>query len=84
MPAIQKPTLGRVVIFTAFRGQDGQSEVSDEYPGTVVKHHGEGVIDIVTQGSNSTYHVNNVPYDVKGDSGTWRYPERCDDMIDVP
>lgn len=81
---IQKPTLCRAVIFTASRGE-GESSKIDEYAGEVVgvSRAAEGIVDIVTHGPNSTYHNNGIPHDADGKAGTWRYPPRCDDTIDV-
>ena len=82
---IQKPTLGRGVIYTAWRGEGEASGKVDEYTGLVVgvaKAH-EGTIDIKTFGPNSIYSNNGVHFDANGKAGTWRYPERCDDMLDV-
>jgi hypothetical protein len=80
---IQAPTIGRVVVFTAWRGEGEASGKVDEYPGTIVKVHADGVVDIVTFGPNSVYHNNGVPYGANGQAGTWRYPLFCGDKIEV-
>jgi hypothetical protein len=79
---IAKPSLGRIVIYTAFRGHT--EERVDEYAGFVVKVHDGGVIDMCTLGSNSIYHNHSVPYDATGRAGTWRYPEIVREEIEVP
>ena len=98
MTTIQKPSLGRVVIFTAWRGNGSESGKVDEYAGVVVKVHpivaaapnsvdpnenpGD-MIDIVTLGSASVYHNNRVRYDGDGAAGTWRYPPHEKAQIEV-
>lgn len=82
---IQKPTLGRVVIYTAWRGEGEASGKVDEYAGLVVgvAHADGAVVDIKTFGSNSIYSNNGIPYDGSGKAGTWRYPPRCTEEIEV-
>lgn len=79
---IQKPTLGRVVIFAAFRGH-GEGNV-DEYAGIVVGlTEKPGVVDLKTFGPASIYCNLGVPYDADGKAGTWRYPPKSDETIEV-
>jgi hypothetical protein len=81
---IQKPTLGRVVIFTAWRGHDEKDR--DEYAGIIVRVHdqlGPGVVDIKTMGPHSLYDNARVPHDANGAGGTWRYPPHTKDEIEV-
>ena len=82
---IQKPTIGRVVIYTAWRGQGEASGKVDEYPGIVVLalHADYGIVDIKTFGPNSIYDNKNVPYSADGAPMTWRYPTQCKDTLDV-
>lgn len=82
---IQKPTLGRVVIFTAFRGEGEASGKVDEYAGIVVNtpYADASIVDIKTFGSHSLYSNLAVPHDAGGKAGTWRYPPRCTDEIEV-
>jgi hypothetical protein len=79
---ISTPTPGRVVLFTAFRGHETAEK--DEYPGIVVKHHGDGVVDLVTFGPNSIYHNHKVKHLHSGEPQGWRYPPHSADMIDIP
>lgn len=85
---IQKPSLGRIVIFTAFRGHT-ETE-TDQYAGIIVKVHpdtpetpGGSFVDIVTLGSSSVYHNNRARFDADGLSGTWRYPPHVKEEIEV-
>lgn len=78
---IQKPTIGRVVEFTAFRGHE-ESE-RDAYAAIITKVYPDGVVDLVTFGPNSFYFQHRIAYDAEGEAMTWRYPPRCDDKIDV-
>lgn len=83
---IQKPSLGRVVIFTAWRGQGADSGKVDQYAGIIVGVADDkpaGVIDIVTLGPSSVYHNNNVSHDADGAAGTWRYPPFVKEEIEV-
>ena len=85
---IQRPTIGRIVIFTAWRGV-GDAGKADECAGVIVKVHGStldaesGCVDLVTFDSSGIYHNNDVDHDVDGVAGTWRYPPRCTDEIEV-
>jgi hypothetical protein len=78
---IQKPTIGRVVLFTAFRGHE--QKATDEYAGIIVKVHEGGVVDLVTFGPFSVYHNNGVPHDAAGGAQGWRYPEITRETIEV-
>jgi hypothetical protein len=82
---IQKPSLGRVVIFTAWRGQGEESGKVDQYAGVIVGVSDDkpGVIDIVTLGPSSVYHNNGARFDADGSAGTWRYPPFVKDEIEV-
>lgn len=82
---IQKPTIGRVVIFTARRGTGEASGKVDEYPGIVVLalHADYGIVDIKIFGPNGMYDNKNVPYDANGAPMTWRYPPHSKDTLDV-
>lgn len=85
---IQAPTIGRVVIFTARndeRVEDDGTRVTtiDTYPGTIVKVHDDGVVDLVTFGPHSVYHHNGVRYGAHGQAGTWNYPLQTRDTIEV-
>lgn len=82
---IPKPSLGRVVIFTAWRGEGEASGKVDEYAGLVVgvKHADGGVVDIKTFGPNSIYCNQGIPFDANGSAGTWRYPPHCKDVLDL-
>ena len=97
---IPKPTIGRIVLFTAWRGEGEASGKVDEYAGVVVKVHKaepsvqngrggidagvlDGTIDIVTLGSQSVYHNNNIVHDANGKAGTWRYPPHSKEEIEV-
>ena len=83
---IQKPTIGRVVIFTALYEEriDGDDRVIkiDTYPGIITRVHDGGVVDLVTFGPGSIYHNHGVPYGVDK-SGTWSYPDITRDTIEV-
>lgn len=82
---IQKPSLGRVVIFTAWRGEGEASGKVDEYAGLVVgvSHADGGVVDIKTFGPNSIYSNNGIPHDATGKAGTWRYPPFVKEEVEV-
>jgi len=82
---IQKPTLGRVVIFTAWRGEGEASGKRDEYTGLVVgvSQADVGMVDLKTFGPTSIYSNQCVPYDANGVARTWRYPERSDETITI-
>lgn len=82
---IQKPTKGRVVEFTAPEpaGPAGPGAKPARYAGIIVETHADGAVDIFTMGSNSTYHQHNNLDGVGGTTGSWRYPPRCADEIDV-
>lgn len=84
---IQKPTIDRIVEFTAWRGVGERSGEVDRYAGIVVASPADGhdasTVDLVTFGPHSVYHNNAVPFDADGAAGTWRYPARTDDLIDV-
>lgn len=72
----QKPSLGRIVIFTAFRGHE--QEKVDEYAAIVTKVHDAdtGIIDLCTFGSNSVYFQHSVPKNNDGLANTWRWPTK--------
>lgn len=78
---IQEPTLGRIVLFTSFRGHE-EKEL-DEYAALITKVHHNGVVDLATFGSSSLYHKTSIPYDADGRSGSWRYPIPTHDTIDI-
>ena len=78
---IPKPTVGRIVLFTAFRGHE--QTATDEYAGIIVKVHAGGVVDLVTFGPFSVYHNNGIPHDAAGGAQGWRYPDITRDTIEV-
>lgn len=78
---IQKPTIGRVVEFTAFRGHEEKER--DAYPATITKVHDDGVVDLVTFGRQSVYFQTGIKHSADGDAMTWRYPPRSDETIEV-
>lgn len=79
---IQKPTRGRVVEYTAFRGH--QEKDTDAYTALVTGVTEDPLfVNLVTFGTHSVYFQTKVPYDADGKAGTWRYPPRCEDMIEV-
>lgn len=82
---ITKPTLGRIVIFTAWRGEGEASGSVDEYAGLVVgvSQADRGLVDLKTFGPNSIYSNSAVPFDAKGSAGTWRYPPQYKDVLDL-
>lgn len=73
---IQKPTKGRVVFFTAYRGHDEKD--TDEYTALITNTYpseGDGtVVDLVTFGSASFYFQPKVKFNSDGVAGSWRYP----------
>ncbi len=82
---IQKPSIGRVVHFTAFRGHE--QKASDVYAAIVVGvgrfGSNAGCVDLVTFGTNSTYFQHDVPHSAEGNANTWRYPPFVKDEIEV-
>ena len=84
---IQAPTIGRGVIFTALNEErveaNGRVVTLQTYPGTIVKVHDDGVVDLVTFGPASLYHNNGIRYGAHGQAGTWQYPTPCLDKIEV-
>lgn len=83
---IQKPTKGRVVLYTAFRGHVQDKEQVDEYAGIVTgvpDPTRPEIINIVTFGDASTYFQTKVPFNADGLAGTWRYPPRSEEMVEV-
>jgi hypothetical protein len=86
---IQKPTLGRVVLFTAYRGHtEAGTALVDEYPGLITCVLDEGLwpgrVHLVTFGPTSMYHNQSVEHDSDGAPNTWRYPPMSRDEIEVP
>lgn len=80
---ILRPSKGRIVIFTAWRGHE-QGEV-DEYASHVVgtDKADRGIVDLVTFGPQSTYFQRDVPYHPDGKAKTWRYPPHVAENVTV-
>lgn len=79
---IQKPSQGRVVLFTAFRGNE--EKATDEYTALITRAHDTpGFVDLVTFGSQSVYFQHKVAFDADGGAGTWRYPPHVKEEIEV-
>lgn len=83
--AVQAPTKGRVVWFTApdeerREGKDRVIKVN-VYCGFVTEVHDGGRIDIKTFGPCSIYDNLNVPYHPDQKAGTWCYPPRSDEVL---
>lgn len=85
-------------VFAGWRPYDPETDKGDgapeggerakpplRYAGIIVGVHDRGVVDIVTFGPQSIYHNNGVAFDQDGQplTSSWRYPPRCDDLIDV-
>jgi hypothetical protein len=68
---IQRPSIGRVVIFAR--------PVGLEVPALVVRGNDRGEVDILVCGE----YVYGVAHDNTGTKNTWRYPPRVDELIDV-
>lgn len=85
---IQKPTIGRIVEFTAFRGHETRER--DAYAAVITKVYDRdsdseraGCTDLVTFGPNSVYFQHGVPHDADGEAMTWRYPPRSTEEIET-
>lgn len=82
---IQRPTPGRVVHYKAFDG--------NVYPAIVVRENvvGEGRVDIVyfradvgmlISDASAIFEIG-IRHSVNGEAGSWRYPPRSDETIEV-
>ena len=81
---IQRPTIGRIVIFTAKSEIDG---AATEHAGMITHVHSKpGRISVSMFGEpgpySSVYNAD-ADHDANGADGTWRYPPRCTDEIEV-
>lgn len=74
MTQIQQPTIGRIVEVHAHHG--------GTVPGIITGVYNNGRIDIQLFGDHS-YTAWNIPFCQDLRPGTWRYPPRCDEMIEV-
>ena len=76
---IQKPTLGRIVLFSPEEGRVLVGLVVG------VSRASEGRVDLrtLTFGPSTTYGASAVPYGSDGRAGTWRYPSLCNEEIEV-
>jgi len=90
---IQKPTVGLVVhyhVLTPSRQGDRTVAVVAALPAIVLADaamSAQGLISLTVLGYGSNCmpfgDVHAVPYSSSGREGTWRYPPRCDDQIEV-
>jgi hypothetical protein len=75
---IQKPTLGRIVLFTASDGHQSPAVVAD------VTFAARGIVGLRTLGPDTHYEAS-VPYDADDRAlGTWRYPPMSKEEIELP
>ncbi len=88
---IQKPSIGRIVEYTALDGVRCPAIVSDVlvYDFSkirIVAFLRESAVDVhagVIAPEANVRAITAVPFDIDGSNGTWRYPPRCNDEIEV-